>query len=130
VEVLYEGVARQYEFDYVIDAASVDRLWFWSLMDDALRDLFEKNLHDLERDYSVPVPSNKKLSERIGETIDFNLRVRSFAPNLHLPMLAAFRRGPGFPNLSCLGTLSDRVLKAYVRMPQKPASDKKPKKSK
>ena len=34
--------------------------------------------------------------------------------NLHMPMLAAFAQGPGFPNLSCLGTLADRVLSAYI----------------
>jgi mycobactin lysine-N-oxygenase len=31
-------------------------------------------------------------------------------PKLYLPMLAGFAQGPGFPNLSCLGLLSDRIL--------------------
>jgi hypothetical protein len=30
-------------------------------------------------------------------------------------------RGPGFPNLSCLGLLSDRVLRRYVA-PEEPAA--------
>jgi mycobactin lysine-N-oxygenase len=34
--------------------------------------------------------------------------------NLHLPMLAGLAQGPGFPNLSCLGVLSDRILSAYL----------------
>ena len=34
---------------------------------------------------------------------------------LHLPVLAGVAQGPGFPNLSCLGLLADRVLGAYVR---------------
>ena len=29
-------------------------------------------------------------------------------------MLAGLAQGPGFPNLSCLGTLSDRILDRYV----------------
>jgi hypothetical protein len=28
-------------------------------------------------------------------------------------MLAAIAQGPGFPNLSCLGLLADRILAAY-----------------
>ncbi len=128
VEVSYEGASRQYEFDYIVDAASVNRRWFLSLMEDGLRESFEENLRDLERDYPVPVPNDKKLTDRIEEVIDFNLRVRSFSPNLHLPMLAAFRRGPGFPNLSCLGTLSDRILKAYARVPPKTPPKRKAKK--
>jgi mycobactin lysine-N-oxygenase len=31
---------------------------------------------------------------------------------LFLPNLAGLNQGPGFPNLSCLGLLSDRVLGA------------------
>jgi mycobactin lysine-N-oxygenase len=34
--------------------------------------------------------------------------------NIHVPMLAGLRQGPGFPNLSCLGLLSDRILSAYT----------------
>lgn len=34
---------------------------------------------------------------------------------LHVPMIAAFQQGPGFPNLSCLGTLADRILASYVQ---------------
>jgi mycobactin lysine-N-oxygenase len=38
----------------------------------------------------------------------------TIAYNLHFPMLAGFAQGPGFPNLSCLGTLSDRILSLYA----------------
>jgi mycobactin lysine-N-oxygenase len=31
-----------------------------------------------------------------------------------LPNLAGLNQGPGFPNLSCLGLLSDRVLGAEL----------------
>ena len=36
------------------------------------------------------------------------------SPPLHLPVLAGLAQGPGFPNLSCLGLLSDRILRRYV----------------
>jgi mycobactin lysine-N-oxygenase len=29
-------------------------------------------------------------------------------------VLAGLAQGPGFPNLSCLGLLSDRILRRYV----------------
>jgi hypothetical protein len=32
-------------------------------------------------------------------------------------MLAGLQQGPGFPNLSCLGLLSDRILHPYCRPP-------------
>ena len=35
-------------------------------------------------------------------------------PPLHLPVMAGLAQGPGFPNLSCLGLLSDRILRRYV----------------
>jgi len=39
-------------------------------------------------------------------------------PPLHLPVVAGLAQGPGFPNLSCLGLLSDRVLRRYVSPPE------------
>jgi mycobactin lysine-N-oxygenase len=43
--------------------------------------------------------------------------VAGLEPPLHLPVLAGLAQGPGFPNLSCLGLLSDRVLRRYVPLP-------------
>ncbi len=37
-------------------------------------------------------------------------------PPLHLPVVAGLAQGPGFPNLSCLGLLSDRILRRYVTL--------------
>lgn len=50
----------------------------------------------------------------LEESIDQFLAVRGFRPRLHLPMLAGLNQGPGFPNLSSLGRLSDHVLAAHV----------------
>lgn len=49
-----------------------------------------------------------------------DLSVAGLDPPLHLPVLAGLAQGPGFPNLSCLGLLSDRVLRRYV--PLSPAA--------
>lgn len=42
--------------------------------------------------------------------INSGLRLGNIKPRVYLPMLAGFQEGPGFPNLSCLGILSDRIL--------------------
>jgi mycobactin lysine-N-oxygenase len=52
--------------------------------------------------------SGEALQEAIGD----DLAVDDVAPKLFLPGLAGLTQGPGFPNLSCLGLLSDRVLGA------------------
>jgi mycobactin lysine-N-oxygenase len=46
-------------------------------------------------------------------------------PPLHIPVAAGLAQGPGFPNLSCLGLLSDRILRRYVAPPEqvRPASE-------
>ncbi len=36
------------------------------------------------------------------------------SPKLHLPALSAMAQGPGFPNLSCLGLLAERILTPYI----------------
>ena len=55
--------------------------------------------------------------ELLDKRIDVDLSVAGLTPALHLPMLAGLAQGPGFPNLSCLGLLSDRVLRRYVPVP-------------
>jgi mycobactin lysine-N-oxygenase len=71
-------------------------------------------------------PDEKRDLER---KVDNNLRI-SFdsAPqppaekvNVHMPMIAGFAQGPGYPNLSCLGYLSDAILLKYIKKkPQAP----------
>ena len=52
--------------------------------------------------------------DELERMIDVDLTVAGLAPPLHLPVLAGLAQGPGFPNLSCLGLLSDRILRRYV----------------
>jgi len=56
------------------------------------------------------LPSRAMVERAIGH----DLAVTGLSPKLHLPVLAGVAEGPGFPNLSCLGLLSDRVLGAYT----------------
>lgn len=64
--------------------------------------------------------------------IDEHLRIPPFetksdesdGANIHMPMLAGLAQGPGFPNLSSLGLLSDRILSAYVASAEEAESRK------
>lgn len=55
--------------------------------------------------------------EAVEDSIDHHLAIDRLFPRLHVPGLAGPSQGPGFPNLSCLGRLADRVLEAHVRAP-------------
>jgi mycobactin lysine-N-oxygenase len=59
--------------------------------------------------------------DELERHIDVDLSVSGLDPPLHLPLLAGLAQGPGFPNLSCLGLLSDRVLRRYVPLEESAA---------
>ncbi|GAC1635492.1 MAG: hypothetical protein NVS4B11_37760 [Ktedonobacteraceae bacterium] len=72
--------------------------------------IYEGDAHTHERLASMSESMDRRVLERsIGE----DLAIRNFAPRLHLPVLAGVSQGLGFPNLSCLGLLSDRILTSY-----------------
>ena len=52
--------------------------------------------------------------EPLEEQIDYDLSLKNVYPKLFLPTLSGLMQGPGFPNLSCLGLLSDRVLSSCL----------------
>lgn len=63
------------------------------------------------------------IPQRLKDRIDYHLRFPLGAKkppshNIHTPMLAGLAQGPGFPNLSCLGTLSDRIISTYIEPPK------------
>ncbi|MER5636576.1 SidA/IucD/PvdA family monooxygenase [Kitasatospora sp. NPDC002227] len=105
VEIAYGGRRHSHLADLVVDATGGDPMWFTRLLgpraEQALRDALGG---DLAR-------------ERVERTIDTSLAVDGMPAPLHLPNLAALAQGPGFPNLSSLGRLSDRVLAAYLPAP-------------
>ncbi|UQX11761.1 NADPH-dependent L-lysine N(6)-monooxygenase MbtG [Candidatus Mycobacterium methanotrophicum] len=97
-----ENVETVHGFDLVIDGSGVDALWFTTLFSQEALDLLELGL------------GGPLSGERLQEAIGYDLAVDGVAPKLFLPNLAGLNQGPGFPNLSCLGLLSDRVLGAEL----------------
>ena len=92
-------------YDFVVVAIGFESRWFESLLGPQARARLAA---------ASGGPRGGELLERL---IDVDLSVAGLTPALHLPMLAGLAQGPGFPNLSCLGLLSDRVLRRYVPLP-------------
>ena len=97
-----EHVETVHGFDLVIDGSGADPLWFADLFSQDALDLLELGL------------GGPLTGERLQESIGHDLAVTGIAPKLFLPNLSGLTQGPGFPNLSCLGLLSDRVLGAQI----------------
>ncbi len=99
-----EAPATVHGFDLVIDGSGADPMWFESLLSQEARDLLELGL------------GGPLAGDTLQEAIGYDLAVTGVTPKLFLPNLSGLMQGPGFPNLSCLGLLSDRVLGAdYLR---------------
>lgn len=92
---------RNRPFDWVVIATGFDSMSFRELLDESAKAQLHKVVGEI---------SHETLAQNIGP----DLSVTGYDPPLHLPMLAGLAQGPGFPNLSCLGTLSDRILDSYV----------------
>jgi mycobactin lysine-N-oxygenase len=93
-----ENLETVHGFDLVIDGSGYDALWFTALFSQDALDLLELGL------------GGPLTGDRLQEAIGYDLAVTDVTPKLFLPNLAGLNQGPGFPNLSCLGLLSDRVL--------------------
>lgn len=93
-----ERLESVHDFDLVIDGSGADPLWFLPLLSQDAVDLLELGL------------GGPLTGERLEESIGQDLAVEGVTPKLMLPNLSGLNEGPGFPNLSCLGLLSDRVL--------------------
>lgn len=100
----YAGKNFEGSYDYVIVATGSDQISF-------LRNLFSP---DCEREVCHRAELTGFQHAALEPKIDESLALRGMAPYLHLPMLSGIAQGPGFANLSCLGRLSDRILKLYV----------------
>ncbi len=102
--VQYGEASEKREYNYIVFAIGFDPWgWFEEILTVEARERIKARL-----DISALTDSN--LEMRITES----LSLENVRPFLHLPMLSAVSQGPGFPNLSCLGHLSDQVLSAYV----------------
>jgi mycobactin lysine-N-oxygenase len=99
-----ENLETVHGFDLVIDGSGADALWFVPLLGQDALDLLELSLGRLL--------TGDALQESIGD----DLAITGVTPKLFLPGLSGLTQGPGFPNLSCLGLLSDRILGADYGM--------------
>jgi mycobactin lysine-N-oxygenase len=93
-----ENLETVHGFDLVIDGSGADALWFVPLLGQDARDLIELGL-------GAPLTG-----DALQESIGYDLSLTGVTPKLFLPSLSGLTQGPGFPNLSCLGLLSDRIL--------------------
>ncbi len=100
VQAEYGPDRERVAYDLVVVAIGFQARWFEDLLGEAARHRLARGLDgaDLEK------------------RIEPDLSVAGLAPPLHLPVVAGLAQGAGFPNLSCLGLLSDRVLRRYVPM--------------
>lgn len=100
VDSEYDGKMKHDEYDYVVVARGFDALWFRNLLDEETH----TRMAAVTQSFDV---------KAIEHAIAVDLSLEDFTPKLHLPMLAGLAQGPGFPNLSCLGLLADRILSSY-----------------
>ncbi len=101
VTVEYGDEREHVSYDLVIVAIGFRARWFEDLLGGQARGRLAAGL------------AGARLDRRIGH----DLSVAGLSPPLHLPVVAGLAQGPGFPNLSCLGLLSDRILGRYVSAP-------------
>ncbi|MGV0717134.1 NADPH-dependent L-lysine N(6)-monooxygenase MbtG [Mycolicibacterium sp. XJ662] len=95
-----EKLETVHGFDLVIDGSGADAAWFVPLLGQDALDLLELGL------------GGPLTTDALAEAIGHDLAVTNITPKLFLPGLSGLTQGPGFPNLSCLGLLSDRILGA------------------
>ena len=98
VTIEYGSERERIAYDLVVVAVGFQARWFERLLGGEARGRLEGGLAGAE----------------IERRIEVDLSVGGLSPPIHLPLLAGLTQGPGFPNLSCLGLLSDRILRRYV----------------
>jgi mycobactin lysine-N-oxygenase len=98
VTIAYGDERERVAYDAVVVAIGFDGRWFEALLG-----------QDAGARYGGALGGSE-----LERVIGVDLSVSGLAPPLHLPVMAGLAQGPGFPNLSCLGLLSDRILRRYV----------------
>jgi mycobactin lysine-N-oxygenase len=98
VTIEYGAEREAVAYDLVVVAVGFDGRWFEPLL-------------GAEAQARL---ATARAGRELERAIDIDLAVSDLSPPLHLPVLAGLAQGPGFPNLSCLGLLSDRVLRRYT----------------
>jgi mycobactin lysine-N-oxygenase len=107
VTIEYGDERERVAYDLVVVAIGFQARWFEDLLGDQARHRLGAAL----------------AGARLDRSIGPDLSVAGLSPPLHLPVVAGLAQGPGFPNLSCLGLLSDRILRRYVDKAGGPAGE-------
>ncbi len=107
VTIAYDDERERVAYDAVVVAIGFDGRWFEALLGEDAGGRYRDALGGGDLDHRI----------------DVDLSVSGLALPLHLPVLAGLAQGPGFPNLSCLGLLSDRILRRYVAVNDAGAAD-------
>jgi mycobactin lysine-N-oxygenase len=102
VTIEYGNECEHVAYDLVVVAIGFQPDWFEGLLGAQARGRLDEALAGAE----------------LERRIEVDLSVTGLRPPLHLPVAAGLAQGPGFPNLSCLGLLSDRILRCYVAPPE------------
>jgi mycobactin lysine-N-oxygenase len=100
VTIDYGNERERVAYDLVVVAIGFEARWFEGLLGGEARRRLDSGL----------------AGARLERRIKLDLSVAGVDPPLHLPVVAGLAQGPGFPNLSCLGLLSDRILRRYVAL--------------
>jgi mycobactin lysine-N-oxygenase len=98
--VIVDGSGMRLPVQRLIVATGFDPWWFVRLFKD-------EKLRALMHEKHQPT-----LTREIVRDLSFPPELLP-GPKLHVPMLAGLAQGPGFPNLSCLGRVADRILASY-----------------
>jgi mycobactin lysine-N-oxygenase len=101
VELTYGGRTQALDFDYVVVARGFDPLSFLAWLDEEAR-------------ARLGAAAGALTAEALEAAVGYDLAIGGLSPRLHVPMLSGVAQGPGFPNLSCLGLLAERVLAPYA----------------
>ena len=104
IDIRYGDEIERAAYDFVIVAIGFNPLSFGDLFDDETRAHVTSAFGGWDANH-------------LGKLVRHDLSLGDLRPPLHLPMLAGVAQGPGFPNLSCLGLVSDRILSSYVPVP-------------
>lgn len=109
LDIDYNKTQEQRIYDLVVVTTGFDHIGF-------VLDLLSPSAKNLIMEKAnISSLSRQALQDVISET----LAIDNVTPSIHLPMLAGLQQGPGFPNLSSLGRLSDHILSHYVPLGSK-----------
>jgi len=102
IRVRFDGGMDDISYDSVINATGFDNWAPLELLVPELRPKGKEGQLSQEEQEELAIDSHLRLP--LSDT----------GVNIHVPMISGISQGPGFPGLSCLGLLADRILAAYV----------------